>query len=273
MAVLSLKVINEQDQVKCVASGENEVCLVSTLTYVKGDRLCLESDRKNIWLWLQFDDAMGRSLVYIRDNISYPIPFGEERTSYSPKAFYGDRHYLYARLAREDEVGAYRNLALNVYDRHGDTGCFPHAYANVETRGEAVFAARNAIDGVIANLAHGEWPYESWGINRRDDACMTVDFGVDVIVEKIVLYTRADFPHDNYWVNGCLEFSDQSTMELPMEKSVAPHVFPVDAKVTRSITLKDLVKSGEESPFPALTQIEVYGRVRDAGEAFSQKTR
>ena len=70
MAVLSLKVINEQDQVKCVASGENEVCLVSTLMYVKGDRLCLESDRKNIWLWLQFDDAMGRSLVYIRDNIS-----------------------------------------------------------------------------------------------------------------------------------------------------------------------------------------------------------
>ena len=56
-----------------------------------------------------------------------------------------------------------------------------------------------------------------------------------------------------------------------MEKSVAPHVFPVDAKVTRSITLKDLVKSGEESPFPALTQIEVYGRVRDAGEAFSKK--
>ena len=95
----------------------------------------------------------------------------------------------------------------------------------------------------------------------------------DVIVEKIVLYTRADFPHDNYWVNGCLEFSDQSTMELPMEKSVAPHVFPVDAKVTRSITLKDLIKSGEESPFPALTQIEVYGRVRDVGEAFSQKTR
>ena len=68
------------------------------------------------------------------------------------------------------------------------------------------------------------------------------------------------------WVNLT---ERRPVLELPMEKSVVPHVFPVDAKVTRSITLKDLIKSGDPSPFPALTQIEVYGRVKDIGVEIS----
>ena len=47
--------------------------------------------------------------------------------------------------------------------------------ANVETRGEAVFAARNAIDGIYENDAHGIWPYQSWGINRDPNAALTLD--------------------------------------------------------------------------------------------------
>ena len=72
--------------------------------------------------------------------------------------------------------------------------------------GEAVFAARNAIDGVTANLSHGKWPYESWGINQQDDAQMTLDFGRPVDIDKIVLYTRADFPHDNWWESVTFTF-------------------------------------------------------------------
>lgn len=60
-----------------------------------------------------------------------------------------------------------------------------------------MFAARNAIDGVVANDSHGRWPYESWGINMQDDAELTLDFGRAVDFDRIVLYTRADFPHDN----------------------------------------------------------------------------
>lgn len=29
----------------------------------------------------------------------------------------------------------------------------------LETSGEAVFAAQNAVDGITANHCHGEWPY------------------------------------------------------------------------------------------------------------------
>lgn len=68
-------------------------------------------------------------------------------------------------------------LAFNPYDRHGDTGIYPHARANVETRGEAVFAAYNAIDGIYENGSHGEWPYQSWGINRDPNAEWTLSFG------------------------------------------------------------------------------------------------
>lgn len=261
MAVLSLKVINKDDLVRYVASGEDQVVLVNTSEYEEGDRICLETDTKNIHLWLQADDALGASLVYITDNVSFFIPFGEKRAGYSPKAFYGNRHYLYARVAREDEIYAYRNLALNVYDRHGETNCYPHAWANVETRGEAVFAARNAIDGVLANLAHGEWPYESWGINRREDASITVEFGREIVADKVILYTRADFPHDNWWKQARLTFSDGESMILTMEKSVKPHVFPIEPKRITWVRLEELVKSDEPSPFPALTQMEVYGYV------------
>ena len=44
----------------------------------------------------------------------------------------------------------------------------------LETGGEAVFAARNAIDGIYENSSHGEWPYQSWGINRDPNACLTL---------------------------------------------------------------------------------------------------
>lgn len=259
MAVLALKVIDKNDKTRYVASGENQVILVNTSEYREGDRICLETSEKNIFVWLQADDAMGASLVYITDNVSFYIPFGEKRVSYSPKAFYGNTHYLYARLARQDEIKAYRNLALNVYDQHGDTNCYPHAYANVETRGEAVFAARNAIDGVLANLAHGEWPYESWGINRRDDAQMTIDFGRRVVVDRIVLYTRADFPHDCWWQQVKLRFSDETEILWKLEKSIKPHELKIEPKVITSVTLCELIRADDPSPFPALTQMEVYG--------------
>lgn len=57
---------------------------------------------------------------------------------------------------------------------------------------------------------------------------MTVDFGRQVAADRIVLYTRSDFPHDNWWRQVTLAFSDGSSMEWKLEKSSAPHeiVFP-----------------------------------------------
>lgn len=262
MARIALKVLDQSGNTLCVSDGENSARLVYAAEYKEGDTIVLESSERDIHVVLQVDDAMGAALCLLKTNaLHFTVPFGEKRSCYSPKVFSGDRHYLYARLAREDEVYAYRNLALNVCDQHGETGCYPHAFANVETRNESVFAARNAIDGVCENRSHGAWPYESWGINRRDDAELTVDFGQEVEADQIVLYTRADFPHDNWWKQVTLSFSDGTSIDWTLEKSSLPHVLPIEKKRMTWVKLSRLIKSDELSPFPALSQIEVYGKV------------
>ena len=145
------------------------------------------------------------------------------------------------------------------YDEHGDTGFFPHAHANVETRGEAVFAARNAIDGVYENDAHGIWPYQSWGINRDPNAALTLDFGRPVTIDELRLTLRADFPHDAWWTQATVEFDNGSREVLELKKSAAPQCFAIAPRTVKSLKLFELIKADDPSPFPALTQIEAWG--------------
>ncbi|MCR5717035.1 MAG: carbohydrate-binding protein [Lachnospiraceae bacterium] len=260
--MFSIKVLNETGMTKFVAHGEEEVYLVATSEYEPGDRVVLEYSGEPTHVWFQADDAMGASLLYITGNVEVKIPFGEQRTATSHKAFIGNCHYLYVKAATELEVKQYRNHAINVYDSHENTTSFPHASANVETRNEAVFAARNAIDGIKANSSHGEWPYDSWGINRDPKACLKVDFGEEIVTDQVVLYLRADFPHDNWWKEVTLEFSDGSKVVAQLEKTGRAQKITFPEKTVTYVELKDLIKAESESPFPALTQIEVYGTIR-----------
>lgn len=260
MAELAFKIIRADNSTACVARGTDEVTMVFSDEYREGDDIVLETSEAGLYLAVQVDDALGEALVYLTEkSVIYHIPFGEKRICYSPKVFTGKKHYLSARLATEAEIGSYRNLALNVMDQHGDTHCYPHASANVETRGESVFAARNAIDGVLANSSHGEWPYASWGINRDPDACMKIEFGREVEVDKIVLYTRADFPHDSWWTQATFTFSDGTSLDFAMEKSELPHICTFEKKKISWVTIDRLIKADDPSPFPALTQMQVYG--------------
>ncbi|MDC7288427.1 carbohydrate-binding protein [Blautia schinkii] len=257
---ICLKVFDENEKTVEVSHGEDEVSLMCTREYREGDGFSIETSEKNVYVWLQWDDALGKSLVYLTGNVTYRIPFGEKRINLSPKAFSGNKHLLYARLARDYEIKAYRNLALNVNDQHLESvNCYPHASANVETRGESVFAAQNAIDGVVINSSHGEWPYQSWGINRQADAAMRIDFGRTVEADRIVLYTRADFPHDSWWTEVTFTFSDGSTLIFSMEKSELPHELTFEKKQITWVQISDMKKAPDISPFPALSQMEVYG--------------
>lgn len=255
-----LKVVDAEQKTVAASTGGDEVNLVCTRIYQPGDRILLESEEKDIFLWLQFDDAIGQSIIYLKGNIDYEIPFQEKRLHLSPKAFMGSKHLIKARKAKDFEIYQYRNLAFSVVDHHKNNTYFPHISANVETRGESVFAAQNAIDGITANNSHGEWPYQSWGINMQDDAKIKLDFGRMVEVDRIIIYTRADFPHDNWWKSVNFTFSDESLLEKKLNKSALPHeiVFPV--KQICWLEMNHMIKSEEPSPFPALTQIEVYGR-------------
>ncbi|MFG6345113.1 MAG: carbohydrate-binding protein [Lachnospiraceae bacterium] len=257
---LCFKILDAAMNTKAVSKGVDEVSLVYSQEYEPGDRIILETSGEETFVWLQMDDALGRALVYITGNVEYIIPFGEKRVNLSPKAFYGGRHLLHARLAKDYDVEGYRNLAINVYDQHQIKDCYPHAAANVETRGETVFAAQNAIDGVMVNTCHGEWPYQSWGIDRKEDARIRIAFGRTVEIDRIVLYTRADFLHDNWWRSVHFDFSDESGLEMQMEKSMLPHEITFPSRRVRWVEMNHMVKSDDPSPFPALTQIEVYGR-------------
>ncbi|AJC82872.1 galactose-binding domain-containing protein (plasmid) [Rhizobium etli bv. phaseoli str. IE4803] len=256
---LTLKIVDADGFVRASATGRDETFLVYRQDYREGDCVVVEASEPG-HLFLALDSAIHPGFVYIRESAySLAVPFGDKRKSYSPNAFKGDIHRLSVRKARPDELAQRRNLALNPWDDHANQALFPHARANVETRGEAVFAARNAIDGEKANDNHGFWPYTSWGINRDPEAALTLEFGRPVRIDEIVFYIRADFPHDSWWEEASVTFSSGKTLSFPLVKSGAAQGFPIEPCIVEWVELHGLIKAEDVSPFPALTQIEIWG--------------
>lgn len=261
MTELVLKILDKDGNIRAMETSEDYVTLVYTNEYEEGDRIVLEGKGAHDILF-QLDEVMGEALCYVTGPVSYQVPFGSDRVGLSPKAFAGNIHYLHARIPAKKEIFAYRNLAKNVYDWKDNTSCYPHAWANAVTRGEAVFEIRNTIDGVWANRMHGEWPYQSWGIDMRPDAKMRVDFGRKVLIDKLVLITRADFPHDNWWKQVTVVFSDDTREVWNLTKQSAPHILEMEGKEVEWVQIEQLIQSEEPSPFPSLTQIEIYGTAK-----------
>lgn len=245
--------------VKEIKNGYNEVFLVVEREYIKGETINFYPSEIGYFM-ITLDGGLSSSFVYSNgEPFSFPIPFGEKRDCYNPVSFEGNRHYIHARLANEDEIKVRKNLCLNTLDYHENLSLYPHSFANVETRGESVFASRNAIDGSIANSNHGKWPYTSWGINQDPKAAITIDFKREVKIDEIAIYLRADFPHDAWWSEGTVTFSDGSKEVLKFEKTGEKQSFKIKERVVTSFIFDSLIKAEDPSPFPALTQIEAYG--------------
>lgn len=245
------------------AQGEDFVYLASSdFTYEEGDYIEVLVDQPETFLVIKFDETLDASLVYVKDKkITYPITLTENAIeARSSNRFLSKRHYLSVRVASEEEVNSYRNLALNPHDQHQFTGCFPHAFANVETRNDATFFACNAIDGVYANHSHGSYPYQSWGINQQLDAALTIDFGRTVEIDQAVFTLRADFPHDSHWTKVSLIFSDGSKEIFQLEKTGRPQKFSFAKRTVENVVFTELIQADDPSPFPALTQIEIFGK-------------
>lgn len=257
--MMRLEVSSGSGRILAEASGEGEIFLVHRKAYEPGDRLIFSTTRE-AHVWLALDDAVAPALVFMRPGRhEVPVPFGDRKKTYSPKSFTGELHRLWLRPARPEELAARRDLALNPWDDPGAAALFPHASANVETRGEAVFAARNAIDGECANDDHGFWPYTSWGINRDPEAALTLDFGRPVLLDGAALTLRADFPHDAWWRRATLGFSDGSEEILDLRKTGAAQEFGFSPRVVSGAKLHRLVKAEDPSPFPALTRLQLFG--------------
>ncbi len=257
---LTLKVIGASGAVRAESTNPDETFLIFRGAYEDGDQVVVEASQPG-HVVLSLDDAMSQTLAYLKGpNYALEVPFEIRRAPYSPRAFSGDLHRLHVRKARPEEIAQRRNLALNPWDDKSNTTLFPHAVANVQTRGETQFAARNAIDGEKANDDHGRWPYTSWGVNMDPAAELTVEFGRPVSVDEIVLYLRADFPHDAWWENAGVTLSSGQIHSFPLLKTGAAQIFRIEEQTVEWVKLHSLIKADDPSPFPALTQIEVWGR-------------
>ncbi len=257
---ISISVANGQGHELARAEEADEAFLVYQPAYAEGDVIAVRTGGEDIFLVVRLDETMPPSLVLCRGELRLPIPFGNQRQPYSLRAFIGELHVLQARRARPEEIAGRQNLCLNPYDHRDNRTSFPHATANVETRGEAQFFARNAIDGEKSNNDHGLWPYTSWGINRDPNAELTVEFGRSIEVDEAVVYLRADFPHDAWWQQATLAFSDDSEETVALSKTGKGQAFRFAPRIITSVRLCRLIKADDPSPFPALTQIELWGR-------------
>lgn len=257
---MELRICNAQGEVLAKAADAKELSLVYAAAYQEGDTLHVAADQTGP-VALQLDDAVGSVIVHMMEGeYVFSIPFGEKRAPYSPKAFSGSYHLLQMRLPRADELRNVRNLAQNPYDSHENQLCFPHASANVETRGEMQFAAKNAISGNTCARGHGSWPYASWGIGGRADAAFRIDFGRPVLLHELMVYERCDFPHDNWWVQGTFTFSDGSELTVPFVKTEHGQSCSFAPKQVEWLTFDRLIPSDDPSPFPALIQLLAFGR-------------
>ncbi len=236
-----------------------EALLCFDRDYAEGDAIEITSDARH--LWVQPDISVLPGEVYLPGGrMTWRVPHGEHRLAYRPGAFAELRHIVTARAMTAEEIAATRCLSRNPADLRGDTDFFPHCTANIETRNESVFAARNVIDGLRHNTFHGEWPFGSWGIGARTDAWCRLDLGREAALEGMALTLRADFPHDAYWVRGEVELSDGAVIEFPLEKTGERQSIDLSGHTARWLRLIRLVKSDDPSAFPALRQWEVFGR-------------
>ena len=216
--MIHIEVKNAAGEVLARAEHDTEALLRVDRTYEDGDRVEIVSDDKH--LMVQMDATLLPGEVYLPNGrMTWRVPAGEHRLAYCPVAFQGGRHIVMARRMTAEEVAARRNIARNPSDLRGDTDFFPHCTANVETRNESCFAARNVIDGMRHNTFHGEWPFQSWGIGAREDAWCLIDFGREVTVDEMALTLRADFPHDAYWVSGHVVLSDGAEVAFDLDKT------------------------------------------------------
>lgn len=253
-----IEVINAQGGVIAASQGAQDARLVHKSVYQPGDSIRFTAAQAHAGVLV--DQAVIPASVYLpHRSFTYRIPFGDAKNGYAPQAFSGDLHTLWIGPSESGPETVRRNLAGNPADQRGDSSCYPHAEANVETRGEAQFWARNVIDGHRFNDGHGAWPHHSWGIGERRDAWLRIDFGRPVRIDEVCLTLRADFPHDAWWERATLDCSDGFSTVLPLLRTAEPQRFPLGRHTVTWVRLRDLVKAEDPSPFPALTQIEVYG--------------
>lgn len=265
MATITLRHVNASGETLNESVSEG-LCMLDKryCAYQPGDRIILECSQAPCELEVSLDESLAPSIVYLPSGrMEFPIPQGALCDGYPQQAFSGDCHFGWARELTQRDRTNWRNLALNTHDLENVDSVFPHATTNSGAENPR-FWARNAIDGTFQSCHHGRWPYESWGINGRDDAWLQVDFGHTVHAEEAVLFLRADFPHDTWWEKVTLTCSDGFETTETMSKTGMPQRIDLGGRDIEWIRLSRLIRANEPSEWPALSQLMVMGTLESS---------
>lgn len=257
------KIDHEKEVAPFRATNQTQTVLaIKEYSYQKGDFIEVTLDTKENYLMVQLEETLAPSLIYVPGNkwVYQILTTPMEKKAMVDSAFIAKRHHLMVRYAYAFEIENYQNLTFNAYDQKEFTGAYPHAHANVETRDEAVFFAKNAIDGKYGHLSHGSYPFASWGINQMSEAALTIDFGRLVELDWVQLLFRSDYPHDSYWDEVTIAFSDGTYQVIQTTNTLDFQVCRFPKKRTTYLRFYQLKKHPDASPFPALTQIEAFGK-------------
>ena len=258
--MIRIQILDREDRVIAEASHGDSAMVCADRSWQEGDHIEITAEPGS-HLMARMDAALAEGEVFLPEGkMSWMVPWGEHRLAYAPGTFEGGRHIVTARVMEASELRRNRDLARNPADLRGNTNFYPHCTANVETRNESVFAARNVIGGLRFNTYHGEWPYESWGIGARTDAWCRIDFGREMVLDRMALTLRADFPHDAYWVSGHMTDSEGNEIAFDLEKTGERQWISLDGRRVRWLQLERMIKSDDPSAFPSLRAWEVYGQ-------------
>ncbi len=148
------------------------------------------------------------------------------------------------------------NVALNPKAQR-EGGPYPRVTASSECRNKPCFWGLNVINGRTENTGHGP-KFPSWGPEREEAPWINIEFGGTVETDKIVITLRAQFPHDGYWSEGVLEFSEGEPVPVQFKKTGDAQVLTFPRRKTKFVKLRDL-KWAEENTWCALTELEVWG--------------
>ena len=155
----------------------------------------------------------------------------------------------------------YRNVALNPADStNHEPVSFPHATSNSEYN-QREFAARCAIDGNRRNDdVHG---CGSWGPQKGTNIWWRLDFGRPVEIDKLTLFLRAAWtpenaPHDSYWQEATVEFSDGSAEKLALKQVATGQEFSLTRRTVSWLVLKNLKPAADK--WCALCEFEAWGQ-------------
>ena len=73
MSEIRIMVLNKENEIISRETGSDQAVLVYEEAYREGDKIRVEAEKLNTFYWLQMDNAIGRSLVYLTGAVEYEI--------------------------------------------------------------------------------------------------------------------------------------------------------------------------------------------------------